>query len=259
MRGNKQGYRGQMSNPSQTWNSGYYSGLAAKYSLITPSINIYYKNAFNFQGGWMRDLTNYGILKHGKWYPFVNLTVAPLSFDVNNGPGVNWKLYGSYCNGGYLFDYTFNLSDFAIDPASDPATDPTIRTQPIAFYTSGMQPTYYLYGITDSAFWIAHIGTSLSFLNNRLQLSYAFEKRKYFPQAYIPNPYGSNFIVYVLEYIPSSSVTHHMAFTGKILDGPKLKWITQLNSTIITNKYLYNVNYVKALYSIGDIQHVSRS
>jgi len=197
-----------------------------KVYLLTPSLNVSYKNIFNIQGGLVANLST--VNGDQKTSPFVMASVDVLRLS-NEPESYSWKLFGSYSNSGNYYDNNATLLDFN-------------NYQTIA-------PSYYSNGGVNLAFQSVNhsfhnfqAGTVVGFFSNKLSVNYNFEKRQYISLVNIVTS-NSNAYVYPLF----NSQLHRVGVTANIIDNSKLKWFTTVNANRVDYNYAFN------LYPLGTV------
>jgi hypothetical protein len=188
--------------------------------LLTPAVNLYYKNSFNIQGGFVYNLSkqqqSYSP-KSKKWLPFVTATVDVLkAFEPDSKTG--WKVYGSYAAAGNFADDLLTLHE----------ATPFIQYPYPYDYNPNYSNTYLNGG--DSSNYMVHAGTSVQLWNDRLQVGYGFEKRKNSDVAVTYLPWSP---VPVFTAADIFNTIHRLGITAKIVEGTRVNWLTGLNGSVI--------------------------
>lgn len=192
--------------------------------LLTPSVNLYFKNVLNLQGGLVYDASDYNKAKYKKVYPFASVSVNALKLAAP-GTASSLKIYGSWAQSALLADYSALLTDHATrDKYSaryTPYLDPVLGVTPV-----------YSPEAPDSSTWIIQAGASFNTPNDRLVVNYNYEKRDFTPLSYrfLAGPWGPQLTVY---YPVFNASTHRLGLLAKVIDGKKFNWYSGLNVTTI--------------------------
>lgn len=209
--------------------------------LVTPSFDFLYKQAVNLQAGVVTDLSR---MRNHRWYPYATFSANMNKLMGINGP-LKWQLFASYAKAGYFLDHVYWLRQFAID-----GTIEFINNNPYA-----NQPSYN--PRLDSNFYNWQSGTKLSFFNDRLTLSYNFEKRSFIGPTVVTTWMGQPLI-----YIKTTSATHDIRTELKIFNGHTFNWLSGIHFTSIKNKVPlpYQMNpWDVTYYQTGDANDQHRS
>ena len=209
--------------------------------LVTPSFDFLYKEAINLQAGVVTDLSR---LRNHRWSPYATLSASMNQLAGVNGP-VKLQLFASYAKAGYFLDHVYWLRQFAIDGT----------TEVINNNAYGNQVTYN--PPLDSNFINWQLGTKLTFFNDRLILSYNFEKRSFIGPTAVTTWMGQ-----ALIYIKTKSATHDIRAELKIFNGNSFNWFSGIHFTSVKNKVPlpytmspWDVTY----YQMGDANDAKRS
>lgn len=192
--------------------------LEGRIYLLTPSVNLYYKNSFNIQGGLLVNLSKTYGQKIKKVLPFVTTSIDVLRL-TNPGNPTSLKFFGSYAQTNYTGDRTITLADYDINMNT----------------IFGLIPTSGVYPGTiapDQSYWIWQAGSRFSILNNLLSVNYQFERRDFAAEVFIPSPMGN----YTLVYPNITSSAHHVDITATVLNKNSLHWLTGINASSIKSK-----------------------
>lgn len=223
-----------------------YNSLSQNYKtyLLTPSINIVYKNIFNLQGGLLVNLKVFTAL-HPIGYVGTGGGFSPIStanpydlstadskktssfisafFDVSRLMGADsysWKFFGSYANFGRYYDASNTLPDFNSTVAYGPQNYNSIVSIPDYYYTS---------------FTNYQAGSLFSLFNKKLNLAYNYEKRQYMAEAVYRLSYGSSFInLYTYPLINSN--LHRLSVSANIFNSKSIKWLSTISATKIISR-----------------------
>lgn len=202
--------------------------------LLTPSINLYYNNSFNIQGGLVANLSKTYGQKIRKTLPFVTTSVDVLRLTQAGNP-TSLKFFASLAQADNLGDLSPNLEN----PG---AVTPFHFFGPIASspVPSGLAP--------DNSFWIWQTGTRLGILNDLLTVNYFFERRNFTAEVFIQMP--SN---YIIVYPDMTSSSHHLNINATVFNKQSIYWRTGLNATRIKSKTDGDLPYYSAHTVLGDL------
>jgi hypothetical protein len=212
------------------------SGKGHKF-LLTPAVDLTFKQVFNFQAGVLADLSD---PKPHSFYPFA---MAGLDlFRMINDEGSHLKIFGSYASAGYFMDHSYELNDF-----SKPVTPP-----PFSSYMPGYIPPLS----TDSNFSNYQAGMEAQLFQGLVTLGYNFEKRDFISRILVPVSGGSVFI-----FPEVKSGTHRIGLSFKSVAHPLFSWYTGIYACSIKNEFDYqqNINYANGYDMIGDVYKDNRS
>jgi hypothetical protein len=200
-----------------------------KVFLLTPALNIGYKNSFNVQGGFVSNLSEQPELepKARKLLPFVTMAVDVLKL-TNTNSRITWKWYGSWAAAGNFADATWALNEFVTY-----FNYPYPRSHSINYNPAAYKPVSYG---GDTTGYMLQAGTTVSAWGNRLQAGYSFEKRRYTDFAAF-STIGSPAPVLVRMDILQN--THRLGVMAKVLEGKGLHWITGLNVSALKTTFDY--------------------
>lgn len=201
--------------------------------LLTPSVNLRYRNSFNLQGGLVANISKTYGQDVNKLLPFVSASIDVLQLASPANP-TSLKLFGSFAETDHLGDVQHNFDNIGL--STTPFTGPFTGT----LVVPGRMP--------ENSFWNWQTGVRLSTFNNRLTANYTFEKRTYTAQLTVYTPMGYQ------SYFPDiTASSHHFAIQANVLETSSLSWRTGINATSIKNKFdneqlLYSSNSI-----VGDI------
>lgn len=200
--------------------------------LLTPSINLYYKNSFNIQGGLVANLSKTYGQDVRKTLPFVTTSVDVLRL-ANSGNPTSLKFFGSLAQADNVGDIALSLDNPTVTPYYlGPILGPSIP--------SGLAP--------DNSFWIWQTGTRLGILNDLVTVNYFFERRDFTAEVYIQMP--SN---YIIIYPDITSSTHHLDINATVINKNSIYWRTGLNATSIKSKTKKEIGFYSLTTAIGDL------
>jgi len=184
-----------------------------KVYLLTPSLNLFYRNIFNVQAGWLQNLSHRYSDKMKRTFPFVSTSLDVLrTFVPAAKAGV--KIFASYATGGDFADIQDTLKDFV------PVNQSVNNAFP--YYGSAYDTAWHI--MTAGAVWNAW--------NNRLVINYNFERRHFSTAMELIVP--PNF---TRVYMPESrSYTHRLGVQVKIIETPQVQWLSGINATRMKNE-----------------------
>lgn len=201
-------------NPGTVQNSTMVNTYGpAKIFLLTTSLNLFYKNIFNVQAGWLQNLSHRYSDKMKRTFPFVSTSLDVLrTFVPAAKAGV--KLFASYALAGDFADMQDTLKDFV--PINQSANTP------FTYYGSAY----------DTARHIMIAGAVCHAWNNRLMINYYFERRHFNEAMEIILP--PNF---TRVYMPECrSYTNRLGVQVKIIETSQAQWLSGINATQIKNE-----------------------
>ncbi|MBO9563329.1 MAG: Plug domain-containing protein [Niastella sp.] len=202
--------------------------------LVTPSVNIYYKNIFNIQGGLLANLSKTNGQDIEKILPFVSTSVDVWQL-VQPGSRHNLKLFASYAKNTNTGDYAIRMDQHA-DNINFPLT---IITGPGSSSPPILEP--------EGSYKAWQAGTRLGLLDNLLTLNYYFERRNYATPVYLMTPTG-----YTIRYPELSANTQHISLMINVADKNTFTFTTGINATSIRNKSKDLPGYSLGGIVIGD-------
>lgn len=196
--------------------------------LVTPSLNLYYKNIFNIQGGLLANLSKTYGQKVKKLLPFAGTSVDVLRL-IQPASQTSLKLFASYAQNSNVGDNAIRMDEQAIGIAF--ATP--IVGGPV--FTPGMQP--------EDA-WTWQTGTRLGLWDNLVTLNYFYERRNFTSEIYLATPTG-----YTVVYPDITSNTHHINLMVNVAQKNSFNWATGINATSIRSKSkeLFNLAIVNVV------------
>ncbi len=204
--------------------------------LLTPSVNLYYKNVLNVQGGVMTNVSprmNKGIKKT---FPFITASANLIPADGDKPVSV--QVFASYAQTGNVGDYMRQTPDFITPFGYSSAT------------INGI--VFYRIPSTDSTWWNWQAGLQLGLLNKRIMVSYNFERRDFTAEVLAPAPMSGGSNDYVL-YLPNiNSSTHHFSINATVLDKATFHWTSGVTATSIKNKTKEEFPFYNQQFTIGD-------
>lgn len=180
--------------------------------LVTPSLNLFYRNIFNVQAGCLQNLPHGLSDKTKRTFPFVSTSLDVLrTFVPAANAGV--KLFASYAAAGDFADMQDTLKDFV--PTNQSANSP------FPYYGMGL----------DKAWHIMTAGATGHAWNNRLMINYYFERRHFNTEMEINLPLNLTRV-----YMPECrSYTHRLGVQVKIIEISQAQWLSGINVTKMKN------------------------
>ena len=189
--------------------------------LLTPAVNLYYKNSFNIQGGLLANLSRTYGQKIKKILPFVSTSVDVLRLSQPSNP-TSLKFFASYAA-------TNNVADLAINPEESAVSINSLTA------VWGTGPVLAGGTLPDDSYWVWQAGTRLALLNNKVSFNYLFERRNFTAEVLVEVPGGTG-VNYRLLYPDLTSSTHHIGINATVLNENSLYWLTGINATSIKSK-----------------------
>lgn len=197
----------------------------AKIYLLTPSLNLFYRNLFNVQAGWLQNLSHHYRDKMKRTFPYVSTSLEVLRTFVPAAQS-SIKLFASYALAGDFADVQDTLKDFV--PVTQSANGP------FPYYGSAY----------DTAWHIMTAGVVYQTWNNRLLINYYFERRHFNTALEIISP--PNYTSVVMP--ECRSYTNRLSVQAKIIETSRAQWLSGVNATQIKNEiYLRFLNAGSAI------------
>jgi len=212
-------YLDSLSNPGQA--NAAYSKAIFKLSLLTPSLNIYYKNLFDIQGGFVAILNKENI---GPNYP-VQYVLPFLSASLNISEMaklqvIKLSVFGSASRQNvFLNDPYVTLSGFELQGFSNATVPQFNQSVSIGFSNYNLYQAYNNY----QAGFVLGLGKHFS-------VDYNFRKNYYATLVEFAIPAGVNGAQMEEFYEKTSAVAHRIGLSYIIRSG-NLNWVTGLSAT----------------------------
>ena len=197
-----------------------------KTSLLTPTLDVSYKDIINVTGGLLyitkADPTP-NVADYKKTFPFVTATIDAARI-ISESSTISAKAYGSYALSNQYNDFHYSLNDLAAQPNYILNTVNPVNINPTL-------------AVPEKYFKTLSLGTDVGLLNNRLTVSYNYENRKY-------NNYSlGNYSPYNSYYSPNiltetKYTSHRIGAAFNMASQHNFKWQTALNATTIK----HNIN-----------------
>lgn len=211
--------------------------------LLTTSVNLFYKNVLNIQGGAMTNISPKMDKGTKKVYPFI--TASANLIPVDGHKPVSVQVFASYAQTGNVGDYMRQTPDFITPFGYSSAT------------INGI--VYYRIPSTDSTWWNWQAGLQFGLLNKRIIVSYNFERRDFTAEVLAPTPMSGGSNDYVL-YLPNiNSSTHHFSINATVLDKATFHWTSGVTATSIKNKTKEEFTFYNQQFTIGDFNTAKAS
>lgn len=184
--------------------------------LVTPAVNLYYKNIFNIQGGLVANLSKTYGRDIKKVLPFASTSVDVWQL-VQPGNQNSLKLFASYAQNTNLGDNAIRMDEHANN-----IVYPLPLSGGPAFYPT-LEP--------EDSYWAWQTGTRLGLWNNRVTMNYFFERRSFTTPVYIALPSG-----YTAWYPEMTSNTQHINVMVNVADKNTFTFTTGISATSIRSK-----------------------
>ena len=224
---------GGMPQLSQSWSS-----LRASQFLLTPSVDLSYRNFFDVQAGIVTDLSS---KKSNTVYPYIS-TAIDLLAGLGGSTNEYLKVFASYAKAGYFYDHSFPLTD-------------VYYFEPVIPMFNFFAP--YIPAKPDSGFYNLQLGTGASIFHGRLQFSYQFEKRDFISSATVEVMVpGSS---YIATIFPGAVSTMHRVQLGTTLSHENFKWTSGLHFNNIAVKFTDPVQNLRYHDITGYVETSNRS
>jgi hypothetical protein len=214
-------------NPS----SASYMPNGFKLYVLTPVLDITYKEVLNIQGGVVSNISHKSGAQTGQTLPRTS-AFGSVGIDLLRLDGVrrsnSLKLFGSYAqrsaytaSGYYLNDIDFN----------NPLAAPGATYFSGVVYT-GTTPITLPYIVTLPKYWIWEAGAKWSVVQNRLQLEYNFERRNFSGLMFFSAGPGTAELIFT----SMTSSQHRLGVSYRIFDQGDCSWLMGVNTTVLRSK-----------------------
>lgn len=201
-------------NPGSVQNSTVANAYGpVKIFLLTPSLNVFYRNIFNVQAGWLQNLSHRYSDKMKRTFPFASTSVEVLRTFVPAAKS-SVKLFASYATGGDFADIQDTLKDFVP-------------------FNQSVNTTFPYYGSAyDTAWHMMTAGAVAHSWNNRIIINYYFERRHFSTPMVVTLPPN-----YTRVYMPECrSYIHRLGVQVKIIETSQTLWLSGINATRMKNE-----------------------
>lgn len=225
-------------NGTATTLSQYSTRQEGRLFLLTPSINLYYQNSFNVQGGLLTNLSKTYGQKVKKAFPFVTASVDVLRLARPNSPA-SLKFFGSFAQAANAGDVTLSFANY---------NSSAVYT---GGFTTGGAP-FPAGSIANESFHAWQAGTRLGVWNDLLSVNYLFERRNFTTEMYVPVAIGTG-VSYRLVYPDLNSSSHHININATVLNKKTFYWRTGINATSIKSKSKDSISFYAIHTVVGDI------
>ena len=220
------------------------STLTSKPVLVTPAIDLTYKRAFDLGGGVLIEAGHQHGPGNRQGFPFVSLMVDPLRMVKENGRS-SLRLFGSYAQRTETSAVGYSLTDLADGPSNLNLGGLVIPNNGISGFGGG---GIYIGDQKPPVYWVGEAGASFAACEDRLLIQYNFERRNYSTGVLIPS-YVANTVLFA----EVNSALHHVDIRVKILDGPGMRWLSDVSLTLLRNSFgSVNVDNIPVV-AIGDV------
>lgn len=193
--------------------------LLGKFLLFTPSVNLYYKDIFNVQGGLLYNASKKSRNNMQRGFPFASTSIEVLKL-AGKSSNTSLQLFGSYAVADNYGDGSFSLTSY-----------PVVTND--IYFSSYLAYPYYIQS-PDKAFTTWQAGAKWSLLQKRLSIGYNYEDRDYMlPELFsLPTPTG---ITNEIRYVNYTSTTHAANITFQVKEQPSFSWLTSLTLASVKN------------------------
>jgi len=207
-------------------------GQSYKLYVLTPTLDITYKQLLNIQGGIVANVSHKssaGIMLP-RTSAFGSIAIDVLRIDgVKRGNSL--KLFGSYAQRSAYYVTDFSLND--IGDANAPFKYPiTTQTVTGSYYTGGTIVVGPFSNVSIPKYWVWETGARWAVLKGRLQIDYNFERRNLSNLGYVITPGG----ILTYYFIDWTSTQHRIGVSARLIDKGDVTWQTGLNTTVLRMK-----------------------
>lgn len=185
--------------------------------LLTPAVNLFYKNAINLQAGALFNLSDFNGASAPREYPFVSVS-ADIARLITPTGSTSIKVFGSYTKADYFTYRTPSLSDLQSPDYTQSYFGPSSPG-----IVPGLNPQ-------DDDFWIWEIGATVGLLNGRIEAGYNYEKRDFNEAMQVFLPVSSWPGTYTI-FPDMRSSAHHIRLTGRIAATDRFRWTSGITAT----------------------------
>ncbi|HEY4206628.1 MAG TPA: hypothetical protein VGM31_07450 [Puia sp.] len=233
--------------------SNMVAGQGQKFSLfvLTPALDISYRQVLNIQGGVVTNVTHNGggagaILPRTVGFGSIAIDVFRLA---GLNPAASLKLFGSYAQRSSFTATAFSLND--IDNSNGPFKFPVSFSgfQPVlgSYYSGTLGPITGVIALSVPRYWVWEAGARWSMLKDRFGIEYNFQRRNF---STIYSSAAGGFLTYY--YADWHSSQHRIAIDGRLIDGADLSWRSGLNTTVMRCKIGSNYQDIPTDGIVGD-------
>lgn len=202
-----------------------------KLYVLSPVLNISYKQTLNIQGGVVSNVSHRNA-SQGQTLPRT-VAFGSIGIDLLKLDGVqrsnSLKLFGSYSRRSAYTATDFYLNDIDFN-------NPLVGIGSQSFMGviySGTTTISLPYLVSLPKYWIWETGAKWSVLENRLQFDYNFERRNFSGLLYLIS--GSGLVE--LEFTNLTSSQHRLGVSYRIVDHGECSWQMGVNTTVLRSKF----------------------
>jgi hypothetical protein len=214
----------------------------AKVWFLTPSIDLSLGHLLDIHAGAVYNASYSSVHGFPRWFPFAGLSLDLLRLsdaDSRSGQSFNGRISSSLLRpslkvfGSYARRTTMSVDDYGL---TNLLSGMGFFAPPpfSAFFGSQLYPINAgatIQGTAIPTYWVWETGLTFSMAEDRLQVSYNFERLNSLSFVYIINT--GNGPVYIEPQMKTS--IHHLGIMAKVVDGPGFSWRSGLNATVIRN------------------------
>ena len=218
---------------TQITNSASASSASRKVWLLTPTVDLRYKQRLDLQGGIVADVSDKSLYVQAKKkvYPFASLGVEVLPAG-GAAQHNSLKIFGSYAQqGSFMFNSLYRLNDFGSTNSVFSGSGGLVNPVNIGGTVPVVTPVYFPYD-KQVTYWNWQTGVRYAGKDDRWQLSYTFSRTNFTTIGGEAAPGGGTDVVYS-EWRSSQ---HFLGLQVRVADGQTFSWRTGLTGTIIKNK-----------------------
>ncbi|HVU56332.1 MAG TPA: hypothetical protein VHD83_14805 [Puia sp.] len=204
-------------------------GRGYKLWVLTPTLDITYKQLLNIQGGIVKNVSSGN--STGVTLPRTS-AFGSIAIDVLRLDGMSrsnsLKLFGSYAQRSIYFVTDFSLND--IGNANSPFKYP-INGNASTVLGSIYSPVIVLPMISIPKYWVWEAGAHWSVLKDRLQIDYNLERRNL---STLNTTIGTGGVIsYFFNW---TSIQHRVSVNVRVIDKGDVTWQSGLNTTVLRAK-----------------------
>lgn len=201
--------------------------------LLTPSVSISYKNDLNLIAGVQHGLLSGYYQKN--YFPFVSVSVNALHL-INEQSTNSLNIYGSYAQ-SENFVGVANMRDYSSVPYTGTYYNDPVTSLPNALGQPGqIVPSFvvsdFVSSPSDDRIRTITAGATFKLPDNRLVISYIFERRTNPAYLLLPIPGGSTYFPFNASYY-----AHYLSATCQLMSRESFNWYSGLNASMIKIAY----------------------
>ncbi len=217
-----------------------------KFWYVTPSVDFSYKRTFDLQAGVLMQAGKLHGPNNEQGFPWVTMSLDVLRAIHESGAS-SLRLFGSYARRTVSTLSGYGLTDETYGPE---IANPFVLFAPNnGVYGVGNGSYFFASGGAKPDFGVGEAGVSFSTWKDRLLVQYNWEQRNYLTGIWIQFAYIAN-TTYFAEI---ESMLHHVDLRVKMLDGPGLRWQSDLNITMLRNRIKDSFLVGHEIISFGDL------